>query len=185
MCSGSTVLGFDLAPVGFTESRSSFEGLKKGTRFAGTSTLSPVLGLRPIRALRWRVRKLPKPRISILSPDLSAPMTESKRVSTMISPSRRVRSPSEVTLSTRSALVIRGGPFACGNQIAAMQVSVSIVDADCCLWIVILTTAIFVCMGEMRERSDWLAQFSRFLLGSVDLIELRGNFGYMAGYFHM
>jgi len=33
----------------------------------GTSTLAPVLGLRPVRPRRWRVRKLPKPRISILS----------------------------------------------------------------------------------------------------------------------
>ena len=40
------------------------------------------------------------------SPALSAPMTDSKRVSTMISPSRRVRSPRAVTLSTRSAFVI-------------------------------------------------------------------------------
>src|SRR5580658_1715757 len=54
------------------------------------------------------MRKLPKPRISILSPDFSAPMTESKMVSTMVSLSRRVRSPSFVTSSTRSAFVIVG-----------------------------------------------------------------------------
>jgi hypothetical protein len=46
-----------------------------------------------MRGLRWRMRKEPKPRISILSPPLSAPITESKMVSTMTSPSRRVRSP--------------------------------------------------------------------------------------------
>src|ERR1700712_2062790 len=93
--------GDDLTPLGLTESRSSLLGLKNGTRLAGTSTFSPVLGLRPIRAFRWRVLKLPKPRISILSPDCNAPITDSKRVSTIISPSRRVKSPSEVTLSTR------------------------------------------------------------------------------------
>ena len=37
------------------------QGLKKGIFLAGTSTRSPVLGLRPTRGLRWRVRKLPKP----------------------------------------------------------------------------------------------------------------------------
>jgi hypothetical protein len=37
-------MGFDFtAPFGFTESRSSFDGLKNGTRLAGTSTLAPVL----------------------------------------------------------------------------------------------------------------------------------------------
>src|SRR3984885_432710 len=104
--------GFDFtAPFGFTESRNSFDGLKKGTRLAGTSTLAPVFGLRPVRALRCRVRKLPKPRISILSPDFRAPITASKRVSTMTSPSRRVRSPMAVTWSTRSALVMVWVPF--------------------------------------------------------------------------
>src|ERR1700691_2860949 len=61
-----------------------------------------------MRGLRWRMRKLPKPRISILSPERSAPMTESKMVSTMVSLSRRVRSPSFVTSSTRSAFVMVG-----------------------------------------------------------------------------
>src|ERR1019366_7505015 len=113
---GSTesVAGFGaatlLTPPGLTESRSSFDALKKGPRLAGTSTRSPVLGLRPMRELRWRVRKLPKPRISILSPAFSAPMTDSKSVSTIISPSRRVRSPRAVTLSTRSAFVIAVSP---------------------------------------------------------------------------
>ena len=39
-----------------------------GFVFGGTSTFAPVLGLRPTRPRRCRVRKLPKPRISILSP---------------------------------------------------------------------------------------------------------------------
>lgn len=40
------------ASSGFTRSRSSLDGLKYGTFFAGTSTRSPVLGLRPMRGLR-------------------------------------------------------------------------------------------------------------------------------------
>ena len=51
-------------------SRSSFPGLKCGTRLAGTTTPAPVLGLRPVRLSRRRTRKLPKPRSSILSPCL-------------------------------------------------------------------------------------------------------------------
>ena len=51
-----------------TSSRSRFPTLKNGTRFSGTSTAEPVLGLRPFRELRWRIRKLPKPRSSTLSP---------------------------------------------------------------------------------------------------------------------
>ena len=39
---------------------------------AGTSTRSPVLGFRPMRGLRCRMRKEPKPRISILSPPCRA-----------------------------------------------------------------------------------------------------------------
>src|SRR5215469_8190187 len=117
LSSFADLMGVDLTEPGLTESRSSFEGLKNGTRLAGTSTLAPVLGLRPVRAFRCRVRKLPKPRISILSPAFRAPMTDSKRVSTMTSPSRRVRSPRAVTLSTRSALVMSGSfPFQGGQS---------------------------------------------------------------------
>src|SRR6266704_3675936 len=52
------------APALLTKSFNSLLGLKKGIRFAGTSTFSPVFGLRPTRPRRCRVRKLPKPRIS-------------------------------------------------------------------------------------------------------------------------
>src|SRR6202789_4741962 len=60
------------APPGrgwFTKSLSSLLGLKNGIFFGGTSTFAPVFGLRPVRPRRSRVRKLPKPRISILSSD--------------------------------------------------------------------------------------------------------------------
>jgi len=68
------------------------------------------LGLRPTRGLRWRVRKLPKPRISILSPARSERTTLSMMVSTMISLSFRVISISRETSSIKSALVILPAP---------------------------------------------------------------------------
>src|SRR5579859_1057955 len=92
--------------VWLTTSFNSLLGLKNGIFFAGTSTRAPVLGLRPTRGLRWRVRKLPKPRISILSPDRRERTTLSKIVSTMISLSLRVSSARRETSSIRSALVM-------------------------------------------------------------------------------
>ena len=90
----------------FTKSFNSLLGLKNGIFFAGTSTRSPVFGLRPTRGLRCRVRKLPKPRISILSPARSDRTTLSKIVSTITSLSLRVSSAKRETSSIRSALVI-------------------------------------------------------------------------------
>src|SRR5271157_637412 len=97
-CGGATEL--------LTMSFNSLLGLKNGIFLAGTSTRSPVLGLRPTRGLRWRVRKLPKPRISILSPARSERTTLSKIVSTITSLSFRVSSAKRETSSIRSALVI-------------------------------------------------------------------------------
>jgi hypothetical protein len=74
----------------FTTSLSSLLGLKYGIFLAGTSTRVPVFGLRPMRGWRWRVRKLPKPRISILSPPRSAFTMLSKIDSTITSDSLRV-----------------------------------------------------------------------------------------------
>src|ERR1700726_545274 len=91
----------------FTKSFSSLLGLKNGIFLAGTSTRSPVLGLRPTRGLRWRGRKLPKPRISILSPGGRERTTLSKMVSTITSLSFRVSSAKRETSSIKSALVIR------------------------------------------------------------------------------
>src|ERR1700727_351841 len=90
----------------FTKSFNSLLGLKKGIFLAGTSTFSPVFGLRPVRGLRWRVRKLPKPRISILSPARRERTTLSKMVSTITSLSLRVSSARRETSSIRSAFVI-------------------------------------------------------------------------------
>src|SRR5580692_7828846 len=89
----------------FTKSFNSLLGLKKGIFLGGTSTLAPVLGLRPTRPRRWRVRKLPKPRISILSPFCSASMMLSKIVSTMVSDSLRGSSVTRSTSSIKSAFV--------------------------------------------------------------------------------
>src|SRR5687768_6996735 len=91
-----------------SNSLSSFPALKKGTFLAGTATVAPVFGLRPSFMRRDRRRKLPNPRISVLSPFFSESLTQSKIVFTTISAWRFV---SVVTCSeTRSiicALVIR------------------------------------------------------------------------------
>src|ERR1700676_478430 len=89
----------------FTKSFNSLLGLKKGIFFGGTSTFAPVLGLRPTRPRRWRVRKLPKPRISILSPFCSASMMLSKMVSTIVSDSFWGSSVTRRPSSIRSGLV--------------------------------------------------------------------------------
>src|SRR5579872_3338947 len=103
---GWGVGGTAAAALSLTKSFSSLLGLKKGIFLAGTSTRSPVLGLRPTRGLRWRVRKLPKPRISILSPVRSERTMLSKMVSTMTSLSLRVNSANRETSSIRSAFVM-------------------------------------------------------------------------------
>src|SRR3954451_23917858 len=90
-------------------SLSSLPGLKYGTFFGGTSTLSPVFGLRPFRGSRLRRRKLPNPRSSIFSPRCSASTMLLKTVSTMTSESFLVRSDTRETSSTSSALVIEAG----------------------------------------------------------------------------
>src|SRR6476659_5520204 len=85
---------------------SSLPGLKYGTFFGGTSTLSPVFGLRPLRGSRLRSRKLPNPRSSIFSPRCSASMMLLKTVSTITSECFFVRSETRDTSSTSSALVM-------------------------------------------------------------------------------
>src|SRR5207249_3451918 len=85
---------------------SSFPGLKYGTFFGGTSTLSPVFGFRPLRGSRFRRRKLPKPRSSIFSPRCSASMMLLNTVSTITSECFLVRSETRDTSSTSSAFVM-------------------------------------------------------------------------------
>src|ERR1700719_146209 len=92
----------------FTKSFNSLLGLKKGIFLGGTSTLAPVLGLRPMRPRRCRVRKLPNPRISILSPFCRASMMLSKIVSTIVSDSLRGSSVTRSTSSIKSAFVSVG-----------------------------------------------------------------------------
>ena len=80
-----------------TTSLSSLLGLKYGIFFAGTSTRAPVFGLRPMRGCLWRVRKLPNPRISILSParrDRTILMTwDSFRVTWNVPPTAKTGTP--------------------------------------------------------------------------------------------
>src|SRR5581483_7005286 len=84
----------------------SLPGLKYGTFFGGTSTLSPVFGLRPFRGSRFRSRKLPNPRSSIFSPRWSASMMLLNTVSTITSECFFVRSDTRETSSTSSAFVM-------------------------------------------------------------------------------
>ena len=118
LCGGAGGAGACPPPV-LTRSFNSLLGLKNGIFFAGTSTRSPVFGLRPTRGLRWRVRKLPKPRISILSPTRSERTMLSKIVSTITSLSLRVSSASFETSSIRSAFVIRSSIRVTLSEIAA------------------------------------------------------------------
>src|SRR3990170_26667 len=94
-----------------TSSRSSLPTLKKGIRFSGMETFSPVLGLRPSLDRRRRTVKLPKPRISIFSPRCRASLMFWKTVSTMTSHSFLVRV--EIfsdSFCTRSLFVILVSP---------------------------------------------------------------------------
>src|SRR5487761_1583192 len=88
-----------------TKSFSSLLGLKNGILLGGTSTFAPVFGLRPILPRRCRVRKLPKPRISILSFFCSASIMLSNTVSTTVSDSLRGSSVTRITSSIKSAFV--------------------------------------------------------------------------------
>src|SRR4029079_5255694 len=91
--------------------------LKNGTFLAGTATVAPVLGFRPSFIRRARSRKLPNPRISVLSPFFTESPTKSKIVLTTISACRFVK---VVTCSdTRSmiwAFVILDSPFVVMNR---------------------------------------------------------------------
>src|SRR5450631_3259627 len=75
-------------------------------RLEGTSTRVPVFGLRPTRGCLCRVRKLPNPRISILSPPRRDRTMLSKMASTITSESLRVISTTRETSSINSAFVI-------------------------------------------------------------------------------
>src|SRR5262245_23180877 len=99
---------------------SSLPGLKYGTFFGGTSTLSPVFGLRPLRGSRFRSRKLPNPRSSIFSPRCSASMMLLNTVSTMTSECFLVRSDTRETSSTSSAFVMLP-PSVCNSSLLVPQ----------------------------------------------------------------
>src|SRR5690606_24256790 len=88
--------------------RRSLEGLKIGTARAGTSTRSPVRGLRATRDFRLRTLNVPKPRISMFWCSARASLIAFSRPSTTREQSFLVI-PGPIALatcSTRSALVI-------------------------------------------------------------------------------
>src|SRR5262249_48873592 len=93
-----------------TSSRRRLPTLKNGTRFSGTLTLSPVFGFRPLRELRCRMRKLPNPRSSTLSPRPRASVMLSKTVLTMSSVSFLVSVATFDTSSINSAFVMKRPP---------------------------------------------------------------------------
>ena len=78
----------DHDPPAFTASRNGLPALKVGVVEAATSRLSPVLGLRPVRAGRLLVPNVPKPTIRTSSPLARVSAIASKTASTA-SPRRR------------------------------------------------------------------------------------------------
>ena len=88
-----------------TSWRSSLLALKKGILFGGTSTRAPVFGLRPVRPPRWRVLKVPNPRISTMLPDRNARTMLSSIVQTTMSASFKGSPMTWRTSSVSSALV--------------------------------------------------------------------------------
>ena len=80
-------------------------GLEKGNLLGRHFDLLASFRITPDRPRRWRVRKLPNPRISILSPFCRASMILSKMVSTIVSDSFRGSSAIFRTSSIRSAFV--------------------------------------------------------------------------------
>src|SRR6266852_3498966 len=126
-------------------------------RLAGTSTRAPVFGLRPTRGCRWRVRKLPKPRISILSPPRRDRTTLSKMASTITSESLRVISTTRETSSINSALVM----------LSAFPFSSSVhrfFDSHGCrrgLALIILQTRAFLILGHStKAQADFLVRLA-------------------------
>ena len=67
----------------FTTSLSAFPGLNEGTFDAAIGTLSPVRGLRPVRAARLFVVNVPNPAIPTASSFASASAIASSTVSTV------------------------------------------------------------------------------------------------------
>src|SRR5664280_1346981 len=96
--------GFSPGQVLSISWRSSLLALKNGIFFGPTSTRVPVFGLRPVRPARWRVLKVPNPRISTLLPDRKARTMLSNIVTTM-SDSLKGSPMARRTSSVSSALV--------------------------------------------------------------------------------
>src|SRR4030081_3463579 len=139
-------------------------------RLEGTSTRVPVFGLRPTRGWRWRVRKLPYPRISILSPARSERTTLSKIASTMTSESLRVISTTRETSSINSALVILPVyPFS-----ASVHCFLYCHGNGCGLALVILpASALFILCHGAQAQPDLLLRFIHFNNLKVILIPAR------------
>src|SRR5882762_11579324 len=171
-------------------------------RLAGTSTRAPVLGLRPTRGCRWRVRKLPKPRISILSPPRRERTILSKMASTITSESLRVISTTRETSSINSAFVMCAlSPLRLGLPAFTLHSDVHyFFESHCCcrgVALIILQPGSFLIIGQRANAQ------TDFLLGFIQLYDFKihlfadgqrrfvgpavgraGNLGAMAQAFH-
>src|SRR5258705_2657600 len=145
-------------------------------RLAGTSTRAPVLGFRPTRGCRCRVRKLPNPRISILSPPRRDFTTLSKIASTMTSESLRVISTTRETSSINSALVILPVfPFS-----ASVHCFLYCHGNGCGLPLVILqASALFVLCHGAQAQPDFLLRFIHF--NDLKVVLIAGREGGVPG----
>src|SRR5260370_250411 len=144
-------------------SLSSFPGLKYGSFFGGTSTLSPVFGLRPLRGSRFRRRKLPNPRSSIFSPRWSASMMLLKTVSTMTSECFFVRPESRETSSTSSALVMLPPVMVCLQFLPVPKVIAERCGAVACALLIRLPVGAEFVRLECPDRQANLALGGREL----------------------
>lgn len=99
-------------PPGYslTASRSAFAGLNEGAVEAAMAMLSPVRGLRPVRAGRDRVEKAPKPAIVTVSPPASASAMAENTAFTAASASDLASEVLAVRWAASSVLVICTSP---------------------------------------------------------------------------
>src|SRR5579862_3071061 len=172
-------------------------------RLEGTSTRVPVFGLRPTRGCRCRVRKLPNPRISILSPPRSDFTMLSKMASTITSESLRVISTTRETSSINSAFVMCAfSPFESGF-LPAFTLNSDVhyfFDSHCGrggVALIILQPSSFLIIGESANAEpDFLLGFIQshhlkiHLLADrkrrfvVPVLRCAGNLGPVAQTFH-
>src|ERR1700720_75402 len=141
-------------------------------RLEGTSTRVPVLGFRPTRGCLCRVRKLPNPRISILSPERRERTMLSKMASTITSESLRVISTTRETSSINSAFVMCAlSPFRLGLPAFTLHSDIHyFFEGHCCcrgVALIILQPGSFLVIGQRANAQ------TDFLFGFIQLYDLK------------